>query len=135
MNCVLGKCAGGGGSPTALVSGSCGSRRSAPEHEIRNGPAWRDLGDEKLWALTIHSFRFNLSVYVYWVRGVARRLASKGRSSMNHPATPLVVGIGGTVGGPSSTERALVIALRVARAAGLRTQTFGGAELEQCPLY
>ena len=54
---------------------------------------------------------------------------------MDHTSTPLIVGIGGTVGGPSSTERALAIALRAARAAGLRTQTFGGAELEQLPLY
>lgn len=51
-----------------------------------------------------------------------------------HPA-PLVVGIGGTVGGSSSTERALAVALRAVRAAGLRTRTFGGAELEQLPLY
>jgi FMN reductase len=54
---------------------------------------------------------------------------------MSHPATPLVVGIGGTVGGPSSTERALAIALRAARAARLRTLMFGGTELEQLPLY
>jgi len=54
---------------------------------------------------------------------------------MDHLPTPLVVGIGGTVGGPSSTERALAIALRAVRAAGLRTQTFGGVELEQLPLY
>jgi FMN reductase len=54
---------------------------------------------------------------------------------MNRCTTPLVVGIGGTVGGPSSTERALSIALRAARAAGLRTQAFGGGELERLPLY
>ncbi len=54
---------------------------------------------------------------------------------MRYSATPLVVGVGGTVGGPSSTERALAIAMRAARAAGLRTRAFGGAELEQLPLY
>jgi FMN reductase len=54
---------------------------------------------------------------------------------MIHSPAPLIVGIGGTVGGPSSTERALKIALRAARAAGLRTQAFGGTELERLPLY
>jgi FMN reductase len=54
---------------------------------------------------------------------------------MSHCITPLVVGIGGTVGGPSSTEKALTIALRAASATGLRTQAFGGAELERLPLY
>ncbi|HEY2481563.1 MAG TPA: NADPH-dependent FMN reductase [Caulobacteraceae bacterium] len=54
---------------------------------------------------------------------------------MIHSPTPLVVGVGGTVGGPSSTERALKIALKAAGAAGLRTHMFGGAELERLPLY
>jgi FMN reductase len=54
---------------------------------------------------------------------------------MIHSPAPLIVGIGGTVGGPSSTERALKIALRAASAAGLRTQLFGGTELERLPLY
>jgi FMN reductase len=54
---------------------------------------------------------------------------------MRYCTPPLVVGIGGTVGGSSSTERALTIALRAASAAGLRTLAFGGAKLERLPLY
>lgn len=48
---------------------------------------------------------------------------------------PLVVGIGGTIGGVSSTERALLIALGEARAQGFRTQMFGGADMARLPLY
>ena len=48
---------------------------------------------------------------------------------------PLVVGIGGTVGGISSTERALGIALDAAAREGFRTVQFGGAELARLPLY
>ena len=48
---------------------------------------------------------------------------------------PLVVGIGGTVGGISSTERALTIALEAAAREGFRTVKFGGAELARLPLY
>lgn len=48
---------------------------------------------------------------------------------------PLVVGIGGTAGGVSSTERALAIALEGARAGGCRTLMFGGAALSALPLY
>ncbi len=48
---------------------------------------------------------------------------------------PLVVGIGGTVGGISSTERALRIALDAACDAGFRTRMFGGADMARLPLY
>ena len=50
-------------------------------------------------------------------------------------ARPLIVGIGGTIGGPSSTERALRIAIGSAEEQGFRTLVFGGAELGQLPLY
>jgi len=48
---------------------------------------------------------------------------------------PLVVGIGGTTGGVSSTERALRIALGAASEAGFRTRMFGGADMAKLPLY
>ncbi|OYY73058.1 NADPH-dependent FMN reductase [Sphingomonas sp. 28-63-12] len=48
---------------------------------------------------------------------------------------PLVVGIGGTIGGVSSTERALKIALDSASREGFRTRMFGGADMAQLPLY
>ena len=48
---------------------------------------------------------------------------------------PLVVGIGGTIGGVSSTERALKIALDGAREQGFRTRMFGGADMAKLPLY
>ncbi|WP_375429645.1 NADPH-dependent FMN reductase [uncultured Sphingomonas sp.] len=48
---------------------------------------------------------------------------------------PLVVGIGGTVGSVSSTERALCIALTAAAQAGYRTRMFGGADMARLPLY
>lgn len=48
---------------------------------------------------------------------------------------PLVVGIGGTIGGLSSTERALKIALDSAGREGFRTRMFGGAEMGRLPLY
>ena len=51
------------------------------------------------------------------------------------PRTPLVVGIGGTIGGISSTERALKIALDSACEQGFRTRMFGGAEMAKLPLY
>ena len=50
-------------------------------------------------------------------------------------AARLVVGIGGTVGGDSSTERALRIALDAACAEGFATRMFGGAALSALPLY
>ncbi len=48
---------------------------------------------------------------------------------------PLVVGIGGTIGGVASTERALRIALDSAGREGFRTRLFGGADMAQLPLY
>lgn len=48
---------------------------------------------------------------------------------------PLVVGIGGTIGGVSSTERALKIALESAAREGFRTRMFGGADMARLPLY
>ena len=48
---------------------------------------------------------------------------------------PLIVGIDGTTVAGSSTERALVMALEAARAAGLRTYLFGGEALATLPLY
>ncbi|AIT07446.1 FMN reductase [Sphingomonas taxi] len=52
------------------------------------------------------------------------------------PASPpLVVGIGGTIGGVSSTERALRIALDAAEREGFRTRMFGGADMARLPLY
>ena len=48
---------------------------------------------------------------------------------------PLVVGIGGTIGGISSTERALRIALDAACKQGFRTRMFGGADMARLPLY
>lgn len=51
------------------------------------------------------------------------------------PDLPLVVGIGGTIGGVSSTERALAIALDAAAREGFRTRMFGGADMARLPLY
>ena len=48
---------------------------------------------------------------------------------------PFIVGIGGTTVTPSSTERALEIALRSAAARGADVETFGGAFLSRLPLY
>ncbi len=48
---------------------------------------------------------------------------------------PLVVGIGGTIGGISSTERALRIALDAAHEQGFGTRMFGGADMAKLPLY
>jgi FMN reductase len=46
-----------------------------------------------------------------------------------------IVGIGGTTSSPSSTERALRIALAAAEAAGADVQLFGGEALARLPLY
>ncbi|TPG41111.1 NAD(P)H-dependent oxidoreductase [Sphingomonas koreensis] len=48
---------------------------------------------------------------------------------------PLVVGIGGTIGGISSTERALRIALDAAGREGFRTRLFAGEDMARLPLY
>jgi FMN reductase len=53
----------------------------------------------------------------------------------NRVALPLVVGIGGTIGGVSSTERALRIALDAVESEGYRTRMFGGADMARLPLY
>ena len=54
---------------------------------------------------------------------------------MDTNTQPLVVGIGGTIGGISSTERALRIALDAACEQGFRTRMFGGADMAKLPLY
>jgi FMN reductase len=48
---------------------------------------------------------------------------------------PLIVGIGGTVRTPSSSERALSLALAAAEAAGARTLMIGGELLAKLPIY
>ncbi len=48
---------------------------------------------------------------------------------------PLVVGIGGTIGGISSTEKALCLALEGARQQGFATRLFGGEAMARLPLY
>src|SRR5579863_2781886 len=48
---------------------------------------------------------------------------------------PLIVGIGGTVRTPSSSERVLTLALVAAEAAGARTRLFGGEVLSRLPIY
>ena len=50
-------------------------------------------------------------------------------------AKPLIVGLGGTVRPGSSTERALVVALKAAEAAGAETKLFGGAFLARLPIF
>ncbi|MFN3676323.1 MAG: NADPH-dependent FMN reductase [Sphingomonas pseudosanguinis] len=50
-------------------------------------------------------------------------------------SSPLVVGIGGTIGSVSSTERALRIAMTAAADEGFRTHVFGGEDLARLPLY
>jgi FMN reductase len=48
---------------------------------------------------------------------------------------PLIVGIGGTTGGGSSTEAALRIALAAAETRGARTLMFGGEAITALPHY
>jgi len=48
---------------------------------------------------------------------------------------PLIVGIGGTIGAVSSTERALRIALDAVEREGLATRLFGGEDMARLPLY
>jgi FMN reductase len=48
---------------------------------------------------------------------------------------PFIVGIGGTVRTPSSSERVLTAAMAAAEAAGARTQMFGGEILSRLPIY
>ncbi|HJO63754.1 MAG TPA: NADPH-dependent FMN reductase [Sphingomonas sanguinis] len=54
---------------------------------------------------------------------------------MAHNSSPLVVGIGGTIGSVSSTERALRTAMTAAADEGFRTHVFGGEDLARLPLY
>ncbi len=48
---------------------------------------------------------------------------------------PLIVGIGGTIGAVSSTERALRIALGAVEREGYATRLFGGEDMARLPLY
>lgn len=48
---------------------------------------------------------------------------------------PLIVGIGGTIGATSSTERALRLALEAVEREGHATRMFGGADMARLPLY
>ena len=48
---------------------------------------------------------------------------------------PLIVGIGGAMGGNSSTDRALRIAMESVAREGYRTRMFGGNEMAKLPLY
>ncbi|MES2895427.1 MAG: NAD(P)H-dependent oxidoreductase [Pseudomonadota bacterium] len=48
---------------------------------------------------------------------------------------PFIVGVGGVAGGPSSTERALVLALAAAEARGAETRLIGGDVLASLPLF
>ena len=50
-------------------------------------------------------------------------------------ARPLIVGIGGTIRPGSSTERALNVALRAAKAAGAETKLLGGGFLARLPIF
>jgi FMN reductase len=50
-------------------------------------------------------------------------------------ARPLIVGIGGTIRPGSSTERALNVALRAAKAAGAETRLLGGDFLARLPIF
>jgi FMN reductase len=51
------------------------------------------------------------------------------------PDKPLIVGIGGTIGAVSSTERALRIALDAVEREGYATRLFGGEDMARLPLY
>jgi FMN reductase len=51
------------------------------------------------------------------------------------PDKPLIVGIGGTIGAVSSTERALRIALDAVQREGFATRLFGGEDMARLPLY
>lgn len=51
------------------------------------------------------------------------------------PDKPLIVGIGGTIGAVSSTERALRIALDAVEREEFATRLFGGEDMARLPLY
>ena len=65
----------------------------------------------------------------------ARGERYRGAMTQQPSSPPLVVGIGGTIGGVSSTERALRIALDAAEREGFATRMFGGADMARLPLY
>lgn len=48
---------------------------------------------------------------------------------------PLILGLGGTVRAGSSTEKALIVALRAAEAAGAETRLLGGEFLSSLPIF
>jgi FMN reductase len=50
-------------------------------------------------------------------------------------ARPLIVGLGGTVRAGSSTEKALICALKAAEAKGAQTKLLGGAFLSGLPIF
>ncbi|WP_396937082.1 NADPH-dependent FMN reductase, partial [Mycolicibacterium sp.] len=56
-------------------------------------------------------------------------------TTMESAKQPYIVGLGGTLRHGSSTESALRIALDEARAAGARTELFGGDDLARLPMY
>ena len=51
------------------------------------------------------------------------------------PHRPLIVGLGGTVRAGSSTEKALICALKAAEAKGAETKLLGGAFLSGLPIF
>jgi FMN reductase len=67
--------------------------------------------------------------------GMDARMTEAERAGTDGGRRPLVVGIGGTIGSVSSTERALCIALAAAEAEGFATRRFGGADMAALPLY
>lgn len=48
---------------------------------------------------------------------------------------PLILGIGGTIRGGSSSEKALILSLRAAQAAGAETRLLGGEFLSSLPIF
>ena len=54
---------------------------------------------------------------------------------MSDANAPLIVGVGGTTVPGSSTERALLIAIKAAETEGMRTRIFDGSYLARLPLY
>ena len=57
------------------------------------------------------------------------------QSSAAQPFSPLIVGIGGTTRGGSTSERTLIKALDAAERIGARTRLFGGEFLSRLPIY
>lgn len=65
----------------------------------------------------------------------ANAVAAELQATRVDPNKPLIVGIGGAVGGTSSTEHALRAALRAAEDSGARTRLFGGDAIASLPFY